>query len=149
LDWDREVDTTDPNYYAWTQWIFLQLFKNGLAYVDEYPVWWCQALGTVLANEEVIDGRSERGNHPVERKKLRQWVLRITAYADELLDGLKNLDWPDSTKRQQIAWIGRSEGVDVHVDLPDLPGQRLTTFTTRIDTLFGVSYIVVAPEHPL
>jgi leucyl-tRNA synthetase len=149
LDWDREVDTTDPNYYAWTQWIFLQLFKNGLAYVDEYPVWWCQALGTVLANEEVIDGRSERGNHPVERKKLRQWVLRITAYADELLDGLRNLDWPDSTKRQQIAWIGRSEGADVHFDLLDLPGQSLTTFTTRVDTLFGVSYIVVAPEHPL
>lgn len=148
LDWDREVDTTDPNYYGWTQWIFLQLFKNGLAYVDEYPVWWCQALGTVLANEEVIDGRSERGNHPVERRKLRQWVLRITAYADELLEGLKDLDWPESTKRQQIAWIGRSEGTDVHFDLLDFPGERLTTFTTRVDTLFGVSYIVVAPEHP-
>ncbi len=148
LDWDREVDTTDPNYYAWTQWIFLQLFKNGLAYVDEYPVWWCEALGTVLANEEVVDGRSERGNHPVERKKLRQWVLRITAYADELLEGLKDLDWPESTKRQQIAWIGRSEGVDVHFDLLDFPGERLTAFTTRVDTLFGVSYIVVAPEHP-
>lgn len=149
LDWDREVDTTDPNYYAWTQWIFLQLFKNGLAYVDEYPVWWCQALGTVLANEEVIDGRSERGNHPVERRKLRQWVLRITAYADELLEGLENLDWPESTKRQQIAWIGRSEGTDVYFDIPELLGQQLATFTTRIDTLFGVSYIVIAPEHPL
>lgn len=148
LDWEREIDTTDPNYYAWTQWIFLQLFKHGLAYVDEYPVWWCEALGTVLANEEVIDGRSERGNYPVERKKLRQWVLRITAYADELLEGLKDLEWPDSTKRQQIAWIGRSEGVDVNFELEEFPGEYLTTFTTRVDTLFGVSYIVIAPEHP-
>lgn len=147
LDWEREVDTTDPNYYGWTQWIFLQLFKNGLAYVDEYPVWWCEALGTVLANEEVVDGRSERGNHPVERRKLRQWVLRITAYADELLEGLEGLDWPDSTKRQQIAWIGRSEGADIDFELVDFPGEYLTAFTTRIDTLFGVSYIVIAPEH--
>lgn len=149
LDWDREVDTTDPNYYGWTQWIFLQLFKNGLAYVDEYPVWWCEALGTVLSNEEVINGRSERGNHPVERRKLRQWVLRITAYADELLEGLKSLDWPDSTKRQQIAWIGRSEGVDVYFELLNFPGKNLVTFTTAVDTLFGVSYIVMAPEHPM
>lgn len=149
LDWDREIDTTDPNYYGWTQWIFLQLFKNGLAYVDEYPVWWCEALGTVLSNEEVINGRSERGNYPVERRKLRQWVLRITAYADELLEGLKNLDWPDSTKRQQIAWIGRSEGVDVYFELLDIPGKNLVTFTTAVDTLYGVSYLVMAPEHSL
>lgn len=149
LDWDREVDTTDPNYYGWTQWIFLQLFKNGLAYVDEYPVWWCEALGTVLANEEIIDGRSERGNYPVERRKLRQWVLRITAYADELLEGLKDLDWPESTKRQQVAWIGRSEGVDVYFDLLDFPREHLTAFTTRVDTLYGVTYIVIAPEYPL
>jgi len=149
LDWDREVDTTDPNYYGWTQWIFLQLFKNGLAYVDEYPVWWCEALGTVLSNEEVINGRSERGNYPVERKKLRQWVLRITAYADELLEGLKELDWPDSTKRQQIAWIGRSEGLDIYFDLVDYPNEHLVTFTTTVETLFGASYIVMAPEHPI
>lgn len=149
LDWDREVDTTDPNYYGWTQWIFLQLFKNGLAYVDEYPVWWCEGLGTVLANEEVIDGRSERGNYPVERRKLRQWVLRITAYADELLEGLKDLDWPESTKRQQVAWIGRSEGVDVYFKLLDYPQEQLTIFTTRVDTIYGVTYIVIAPEHPL
>ncbi|PWU05192.1 MAG: leucine--tRNA ligase [Verrucomicrobia bacterium] len=149
LDWDREVDTTDPNYYGWTQWIFLQLFKNGLAYVDEYPVWWCEALGTVLANEEVINGRSERGNHPVERRKLRQWVLRITAFADELLEGLKDLNWPDSTKRQQIAWIGRSEGVDVYFELEEYKEEHLVTFTTCVDTLYGVSYIAMAPEHPL
>lgn len=148
LDWDREIDTTDPNYYGWTQWIFLQLFKNGLAYVDEYPVWWCQDLGTVLSNEEVINGRSERGNFPVERRKLRQWVLRITAYADELLEGLKNLDWPDSTKRQQIAWIGRSEGLDIYFDLVDFPDKHLVTFTTWVG-LYGVSYLVVAPEHSM
>lgn len=149
FDWERELDTTDPDYYHWTQWIFLQLFKKGLAYVDEKPVWWCPALETVLANEEVIDGRSERGDHPVERRNLRQWVLRITVYADRLLEGLKDLDWPDSTKRQQIAWIGRSEGVDIRFDIQDLTGEQLTTFTTRVDTLYGVTFIVIAPEHPL
>ncbi len=149
LDWDREINTTDPDYFRWTQWIFLQLFKHGLAYVDEKPVWWCPALGTVLANEEVIDGRSERGNHPVERRALRQWVLRITAYADVLLSGLEGLDWPDSTKRLQANWIGRSEGAEVKFDIDALPGQTLNIFTTRPDTLFGVTYMVVAPEHPL
>ncbi|MBP8961643.1 MAG: leucine--tRNA ligase [Opitutaceae bacterium] len=148
-DFEREVDTTDPKYFRWTQWIWLQLFKRGLAYVEEKPVWWCPALGTVLANEEVIDGVSEVGKHPVERRPLRQWVLRITAYADRLLADLKGLDWPDSTKRMQEAWIGRSEGSEVEFDLADLPGERLKIFTTRVDTIFGVTYMVIAPEHAL
>ena len=149
LDWEREINTTDPAYYRWTQWIFLQLFKKGLAYVDERPVWWCPALNTVLANEEVIDGRSERGNHPVERRSLSQWVLRITAYADKLLNGLKKLDWPESTKRQQTAWIGRSAGAEVHFSIEGYDGKGLTVFTTRPDTLFGATYMVLAPEHPI
>ncbi|MGH8018006.1 MAG: class I tRNA ligase family protein, partial [Opitutaceae bacterium] len=148
-DFKREVDTTDPRYFRWTQWIWLQLFKRGLAYVEEKPVWWCPALGTVLANEEVIDGLSEVGSHPVERRPLRQWVLRITAYADRLLAGLEGLDWPDSTKRMQAAWIGRSEGSEVEFDLPGLPGERLRVFTTRVDTIFGATYMVIAPEHAL
>ena len=148
-DWDREIDTTDPKYYRWTQWIFRELFQRGLAYVDEKPVWWCPELKTVLANEEVIDGRSERGNHPVERRNLRQWVLKITAYADRLLAELDALDWPDSTKRQQKAWIGRSEGAEITFALPGLPDESLTVFTTRPDTLFGATYMVLAPEHPL
>jgi len=148
-DFNREVDTTDPRYFRWTQWIWLQLFRRGLAYVQDKPVWWCPALGTVLANEEVIDGRSEVGSHPVERRPVRQWVLRITAYADRLLDGLKDLDWPDSTKRMQEAWIGRSEGSEVDFDLAGLPGERLRVFTTRVDTLFGATYMVIAPEHAL
>lgn len=149
LDWDREIDTTDPRFYKWTQWIFLHLFKKGLAYVDEKPVWWCEALGTALANEEVIDGRSERGNHPVVRKALRQWVLRITAYAKELLAGLENLDWPDSTKKQQMAWIGESRGTFIHLDVQNIPHATLSTFTTRADTIYGISFIAIAPEHPL
>ena len=148
-DFGREVDTTNPKYFRWTQWIWLQLFRRGLAYVEEKPVWWCPALGTVLANEEVIDGLSEVGKHPVERRPLRQWVLRITAYADRLLAGLPELDWPDSTKRMQAAWIGRSEGSEVEFDLAGHPGQRLKVFTTRVDTLHGATYMVVAPEHPL
>jgi len=148
-DFDREINTTDPDYYRWTQWIWLQLFRRGLAYVEEKPVWWCAALGTVLANEEVIDGRSEVGGHPVERRPLRQWVLRITAYADRLLEGLEKLDWPDSTKRMQAAWIGRSEGSEVEFDLEGHPGDRLKVFTTRVDTLFGATYMVIAPEHAL
>lgn len=148
-DWEREVDTTDPKYFRWTQWIFLQLFKKGLAYVDERPVWWCPELRTVLANEEVIDGRSEVGNHPVERRNLRQWVLRITAYAEQLIDGLKDVDWPDSTKRMQEAWIGRSEGAEVLFQLENAALGDLKIFTTRPDTLFGCTYMVLAPEHPL
>lgn len=152
-DWSREVNTTDPRYFKWTQWIFLQLFKRGLAYVDEKPVWYCPALGTVLANEEVLNTdegpRSERGSHPVERRNLRQWVLRITAYADKLLAGLDQLHWPESTKKLQANWIGRSEGAEVKFALRDFSGEELTVFTTRPDTLFGATYMVVAPEHPL
>ncbi len=148
-DWDREVDTTDPEYFRWTQWIFLQLFRRGLAYVDKRPVWWCPQLGAVLANEEVVDGRSEIGGHPVERRNLRQWVLRITAYADRLLADLKDVDWPDSTKRMQQAWIGRSEGAEVLFGLEAPGAGPLRIFTTRPDTLFGCTYMVLAPEHPL
>ncbi len=148
-DWEREIDTTDPRYYRWTQWIFLQLFKRGLAYVDERPVWWCPELKTVLANEEVVDGKSEVGGFPVERRNLRQWVLRITAYAEQLLAGLKDLDWPDSTKRMQEAWIGRSEGAEILFELENSALGPLKIFTTRPDTLFGCTYMVLAPEHPL
>jgi leucyl-tRNA synthetase len=148
-DWEREIDTTDPRYYRWTQWIFLRLFQEGLAYVDERPVWWCPELRTVLANEEVIDGRSEVGGFPVERRRLRQWVLRITAYAERLLADLAELDWPDSTKRMQEAWIGRSEGAEVLFDLVPGASGTLPVFTTRPDTLFGCTYMVLAPEHPL
>jgi leucyl-tRNA synthetase len=148
-DWEREIDTTDPKYYRWTQWIFLQLFRRGLAYVDERPVWWCPELRTVLANEEIVDGRSEVGGFPVERRNLRQWVLRITAYADRLLTDLKTIDWPDSTKRMQEAWIGRSEGAEIVFELENRAAGQLKVFTTRPDTLFGCTYMVVAPEHPL
>ncbi|MDR1435135.1 MAG: leucine--tRNA ligase [Puniceicoccales bacterium] len=148
IDWEREVDTTDPNYFHWTQWIFLQLFKRGLAYVDDKPVWWCPELRSVLANEEVINGRSERGDFPVERKNLRQWILRITRYADRLLEGLKFIDWPDSTKRQQIAWIGRSEGVELNFEIAP-SGPKISVYTTRPDTLCGVTFLVLAPEHEL
>ncbi|MEI4832011.1 leucine--tRNA ligase [Bacillus sp. FJAT-53711] len=147
-DWDREVNTTDPNYYKWTQWIFLQLFEKGLAYVDEIPVNWCPALGTVLANEEVIDGVSERGGHPVERRPMKQWMLKITAYADRLLEDLDELDWPESLKDMQRNWIGRSEGAEVHFNI-DGTDEKFTVFTTRPDTLFGATYCVLAPEHAL
>ncbi len=151
IDWNREVNTTDPEYFKWTQWIFLKLFQRGLAYVDEKPVWWCPALGTVLANEEVIDGKSEVGKFPVERRKLRQWVLKITAYADKLIEGLENLDWPESTKRLQTNWIGRSEGAEVDFEIANskAAGKKLRIFTTRPDTLYGATYMVIAPEHPL
>jgi leucyl-tRNA synthetase len=147
-DWDREVNTTDPDYYKWTQWIFIQLYKKGLAYVDEVPVNWCEALGTVLANEEVIDGKSERGGHPVVRKPMRQWMLKITAYADRLLEDLNELDWPESLKDMQRNWIGRSEGAEVHFDIDGHP-DKITVFTTRPDTLFGATYLVLAPESKL
>ena len=148
IDWEREINTTDPGYYQWTQWIFLKLFQRGLAYVDEKPVWWCPTLRAVLANEEVVDGKSEVGNHPVERRNLRQVVLRITAYAEKLLAGLDELDWPESTKRQQKAWIGRSEGAEVQFEIEG-KDEKLSVYTTRPDTLFGATYMVVAPEHPL
>lgn len=145
-DWDREVNTTDPEYYKWTQWIFLQLYKKGLAYVDEVPVNWCPALGTVLANEEVIDGKSERGGHPVERRPMKQWMLKITAYADRLLEDLEEVDWPESIKDMQRNWIGRSEGAHVTFEI-DGHDDTFTVFTTRPDTLFGATYAVLAPEH--
>ncbi len=165
-DWDREVNTTDPNYYKWTQWIFEQLYKKGLAYVAEVPVNWCPALGTVLANEEVIDGKSERGNHPVIRKPMRQWMLKITAYAEKLLAGLDTLDWPEGVKEMQRNWIGKSEGALVKFGVttdgasdgrtdgasgsPEpMPNDVITVYTTRCDTLFGATYMVLSPEHKL
>lgn len=148
IDWEREINTTDPNYYKWTQWIFLQLFKHGLAYTDDRPVWWCSELKSVLANEEVVNGHSERGNFPVERKNLRQWILKITDYVDQLLDGLKDVDWPESTKRQQIAWIGKSTGAKISFKIKENP-HTIKVYTTRPDTLFGVTFIVIAPEHDL
>ena len=147
-DWSRELNTTDPGYYRWTQWIFKQLFERGLAYQEEKPVWWCPELGTTLANEEVIDGKSEVGGFDCVRRPLRQWVLRITAYAEALLEGLDDLDWPDSTKEMQRNWIGRSEGVELEFPLADGTG-GIRVFTTRPDTLFGATYMVLAPEHPL
>ncbi|WJY27926.1 leucine--tRNA ligase [Sporosarcina trichiuri] len=147
-DWSREINTTDPQYYKWTQWIFIQLYKRGLAYIDEVAVNWCPALGTVLANEEVIDGKSERGGHPVERRPMRQWVLRITEYADRLLEDLDDLDWPDSLKDMQRNWIGRSEGAQVTFDIEG-SDQSFDVFTTRPDTIFGATYAVLAPEHKL
>lgn len=149
FDFTREVNTTDPDYYKWTQWIFLKLFQEDLAYVDERAVNWCPELGTVLANEEVQEGVSEVGGHPVERRNLRQWILRITKYADRLLQGLDDLDWPESTKAQQTNWIGRSEGAEVHFPIDGKDGQALTVYTTRPDTLFGATYMVLAPEHSL
>ena len=174
-DWDREVNTTDPSYYKWTQWIFEQLYKKGLAYVAEVPVNWCPALGTVLANEEVIDGKSERGNHPVIRKPMRQWMLKITAYAEKLLEGLDTLDWPEGVKEMQRNWIGKSEGALVKFGVtmdgasgsPEpqpkdvaspcsasgspapQPKDVITVYTTRCDTLFGATYMVLSPEHKL
>ena len=147
-DWQREINTTDPDYYKWTQWIFLQLYKQGLAYQSEEPVWWCEELGTVLADEEVIDGKSERGGYPCERVPMRQWVLKITEYADRLLEGLDDLNWPESTKKMQRNWIGRSEGAQVYFDLVDVD-DSLEVYTTRPDTLFGATYMVLAPEHEL
>ncbi|NLB69245.1 MAG: leucine--tRNA ligase [Lentisphaerae bacterium] len=148
-DWDREVDTTDPKYYKWTQWIFKQLYKKGLAYIAEVPVNWCPALGTVLANEEVVNGLSERGNHPVERRPMRQWMLRITEYAERLLKDLDDLDWSEGIKEMQRNWIGKSEGAEVVFKIVRPEGGEVTVFTTRPDTLFGATYMVLAPEHVL
>jgi len=147
-DWDREITTCEPRYFKWTQWIFLQLLKHDLAYQSEVPVWWCPELGTVLANEEVVNGLSEVGGFPVERKPMRQWVLRITAYADRLLDDLDDLDWPESIKAMQRNWIGRSHGAEVDFTTEE-SAHKIRVFTTRPDTLFGATYLVLAPEHPV
>ena len=148
FDWDREINTTDPEYYKWTQWIFTKLFEKGLAYEAEVAVNWCPALGTVLANEEVIDGKSERGGHPVFRVPMKQWMLKITAYADRLIDDLDTIDWPESVKDMQRNWIGRSEGANVTFKIKDTD-KEFTVFTTRPDTLFGSTYAVLAPELKL
>ena len=151
-DWSREIDTTDPKYFRWTQWIFLKLYEKGLAYVAEAPVWYCPALGTVLANEEILNTaegpRSERGSHPVERRPMRQWMLKITAYAERLLQDLDLLEWPDSLKEMQRNWIGKSEGAEVDF-LVEGTEIKIPVYTTRPDTLFGATYAVLAPEHPL
>lgn len=147
-DWNREINTTDPHYYKWTQWIFSELYKRGLAYEQEVAVNWCPALGTVLANEEVIDGVSERGGHPVYRRPMRQWVLKITAYAERLLEDLELVDWPESIKAMQRNWIGKSEGAMVTFKIKD-SDHEFKIYTTRPDTLFGASYTVLAPEHEL
>ncbi|MDD2599733.1 MAG: leucine--tRNA ligase [Kiritimatiellae bacterium] len=147
-DWDREINTTDPGYYKWTQWIFTKLYEKGLAYIAEAPVNWCPALGTVLANEEVVNGLSERGSHPVERRPMRQWMLRITDYAERLLNDLDDLDWPEGIKEMQRNWIGRSSGAEVEFEIAGT-GKSVTVYTTRPDTLFGATYMVLAPEHAL
>jgi len=182
-DWSRELATTDPDYFQWTQWIFLKLYNSWfnretnkaepietlkypedrdteerkrayrnskrLAYVTEAPVWWCEQLGTVLANEEVVDGKSEVGGFPVVRKPMRQWMLGITRYANRLLKDLDTIDWTDSLKEMQRNWIGRSEGATVHFGVSGGSGLIIGVFTTRPDTLFGATFFVVAPEHPL
>ena len=147
-DWDRVIKTSDPKYYKFTQWIFIQLFKKNLAYYGERPVNWCPALGTVLANEEVIDGKSERGGYSVVRIPMKQWVLKITAYGDKLLAGLDDLDWPSSTIQMQRNWIGKSQGVEVDFKIENTD-KKFSVFTTRVDTLYGCTYVVLAPEHPL
>jgi leucyl-tRNA synthetase len=148
LDWSREINTTDPEYYKWTQWIFLQLFKNGLAFEQAGLINWCPKDKTGLANEEVIDGKCERCGTVVEKRHMKQWYLRITNYAQKLLDGLKDLQWPDSVKAQQANWIGRSEGALIKFPLVS-GGELIEVFTTRPDTLLGATYIVLAPDHPL
>lgn len=147
-DWDRELSTSDPKFYKWTQWIFKRLFEDGLAKKVDMPVNWCEELGTVLANDEVIDGKSERGGYPVVRKNMSQWVINITKYADRLLEGLNEIDWPESTKDIQRYWIGKSIGAEVIFKVKD-SDKDFTVFTTRCDTLYGATYCVLSPEHPL
>jgi len=146
-DWDRELATCDADYYRWTQWIFTLLYKKGLAYMDEVPVNWCPALGTVLANEEVIDGKSERGGHDVIRRPMKQWILKITDYAESLLQGVEDLDWPEGVKEMQRNWIGKSEGAEFSFDIKGKSDVKFEVYTTRPDTLFGATYAVLAPEH--
>ena len=148
FDWSKEISTCDPKYYKWTQWIFKQLYKQGLAKQIDMPVNWCEELGTVLANDEVIDGKSERGGFPVVRKNMKQWVLDIPAYAEKLIEGLDNIDWPESTKEMQKNWIGKSVGAHVNFKVKGCE-EVFTVFTTRADTLFGATYCVLAPEHKI
>ncbi|MBS0626979.1 MAG: class I tRNA ligase family protein, partial [Verrucomicrobia bacterium] len=147
-DWSREVATSDSKYYKWTQWIFTKLYEKGLAYESEMMVNFCPALGTVLANEEVDNGKSKEGGYPIERRPLRQWVLKITAYADRLLEDLDLLDWPESLKKLQTHWIGKSEGAKIFFK-EQKTGKEIAVFTTCPHTLFGVTYLTLAPEHPL
>ena len=147
-DWDMEVNTTDPSFYKWTQWIFVQMFKKGLAYEKEFPINWCPSCKTGLANEEVVNGCCERCGTPVTKKNLRQWMLKITAYADRLLDDLDKLDWPEKVKKMQADWIGKSYGAEV--DFPvEGRDEKITVYTTRPDTLHGATFMVLAPEHEL
>ena len=147
-DWDMEINTTNPKFYKWTQWIFVKMFEKGLAYEKEFPINWCPSCKTGLANEEVVDGKCERCGTAVTKKNLRQWMLKITAYADRLLDDLDTLDWPEKVKKMQSEWIGRSYGAEVNFKLLDSE-EQITVFTTRPDTLFGATFLVLAPEHPL
>ncbi len=147
-DWSKVVSTSDPSYYKWTQWIFKKLFEDGFAKCIEMPVNWCEELGCVLANDEVIDGKSERGDYPVIRKNMKQWIIDIPAFAEKLLAGLENIDWPESTKDMQRNWIGKSIGAEVNFKI-DGVDESFTVFTTRCDTLFGATYCVLSPEHPL
>ena len=152
-DWDREISTSEAEYYKWTQWIFLQLYKKGLAYEKEAPINWCPSCLTGLANEEVKDGRCERCGNRAERRNIRQWILKITEYADKLLEGLEELDWPEAVKQMQRNWIGKSEGAEIDFSVADAEGrateQKIKVYTTRPDTVFGASYMGLAPEHPL
>ena len=148
-DWSREIDTSSPEYFKWTQFLFLKLYEKGLVYESEEAVWWCEELKSVLANEEVIEGRSERGDFPCIKKKLKQWVIRITDYADRLLSDLDELDWPESVKKMQREWIGRSTGNDITFVIDGLENEHLNVFTTRPETIFGVNAVIISPEHPL
>ncbi|HEB41479.1 MAG TPA: hypothetical protein ENI08_00475 [Candidatus Dependentiae bacterium] len=150
-DWDKEVNTTDPNYYKWTQWIFLQIYKAGLAYEANTPINWCPSCLTGLANEEVIDGKCERCDVQVEQKKIRQWILKITDYAQKLLDGLDKLEWAEKVKSMQRNWIGKSGGLQIKYEVVDNTGKTITlqTYTTCPETIFGVTFLVIAPDHPL
>ena len=147
-DWDMEVNTTDPDFYKWTQWIFVKMFKEGLAYEKQMPINWCPSCKTGLANEEVIDGSCERCGEKVTKKNLKQWMLRITKYADRLLEDLDTLDWPDKVKKMQSDWIGRSYGAEVDFKLENKE-EAITVYTTRPDTLYGATFMVLAPEHEM
>ena len=150
FDWDRQVNTTDPSYYKWTQWLFLQFFKNDMAYQEDTLINWCPKCKTGLANEEVVDGKHERCDTVVEKKKLKQWLLRITKYADRLISGLKTVDYPDRIADQQVNWIGRKEGINIHYKVDNVDSdEEIVCFTTRPDTNFGATFVVVAPEHPI